>query len=59
MAKQKLLVSVRDRYRTSSKDDKSRILDEFIATIDSDRLTAIGRFWKLRRWIARQLRTRC
>ena len=37
MAKQKLLASVRDRYRTSSKDDKSRILDEFIATIDSDR----------------------
>ena len=37
MAKQKLLASVRDRYRTSSRKDKSRILDEFIATIDSDR----------------------
>ena len=37
MAKQKLLASVRDRYRTSSRKDKSRILDEFIATIESDR----------------------
>ena len=37
MAKQKLLASVQDRYRTSCRKDKSRILDEFIATIDSDR----------------------
>ena len=29
--------SVQDRYRTSCRKDKSRILDEFIATIDSDR----------------------
>ena len=36
MAKQKLLASVRDQYRTSSRKDKSRTLDEFIATIDSD-----------------------
>ena len=37
MAKQMLLASVRDRYRTSFGKDRSRILDEFIATIDSDR----------------------
>ena len=37
MAKQKLLASVRDRYRASPGKNKSRILDEFIATIDSDR----------------------
>ena len=37
MAKQELLASVRDRYRISSGKDKSRILDEFIATIDGDR----------------------
>ena len=37
MATQKLLASARDRYRTSCRKDKSRILDEFIATIDSDR----------------------
>ena len=37
MAKQKLLASVRGRYRTSFRKDKSRILNEFIATIDSGR----------------------
>ena len=31
MAKRELLVTLRDRYRSSSKKDKSRILDEFIA----------------------------
>ena len=31
MAKQELLATIRDRYRESSKKDKSRILDEFIA----------------------------
>ena len=31
MAKQELLATIRDRYRASSKKDKSRILDEFIA----------------------------
>ena len=31
MAKQELLVTVRERYRNSSKKDKGRILDEFIA----------------------------
>ena len=31
MAKQELLATTRDRYRASSKREKSRILDEFIA----------------------------
>ena len=31
MAKRELLVTLRARYRNSSKKDKSRILDEFIA----------------------------
>ena len=31
MAKQELLVTLRERCRSSSKKDKSRILDEFIA----------------------------
>lgn len=31
MAKQELLATLRDRYQSSSKKDKSRILDEFIA----------------------------
>ena len=31
MAKQELLAAIRDRYRASSKREKSRILDEFIA----------------------------
>ena len=31
MAKQELLATIRDRYRRSSKKDKGRILDEFIA----------------------------
>ena len=31
MAKQELLATIRDRYRASSRKDKSRILDEFIA----------------------------
>ena len=31
MAKQELLASIRDRYRGSSRKDKSKILDEFIA----------------------------
>ena len=31
MAKQELLASIRDRYRESSRQDKSKILDEFIA----------------------------
>ena len=31
MAKQELLATIRDRYRASSKREKSLILDEFIA----------------------------
>ena len=31
MAKRELLATLTDRYRNSSKRDKSRILDEFIA----------------------------
>ena len=31
MARRELLVALGDRYRSSSKKDKSRILDEFIA----------------------------
>ena len=31
MAKQELLASIRDRYRKTSRKDKSKILDEFIA----------------------------
>ena len=31
MAKQELLASIQDRYRESSRKDKSKILDEFIA----------------------------
>ena len=31
MAKQELLATIRDHYRASSKQEKSRILDEFIA----------------------------
>ena len=31
MAKRELLATIRDRYRASSKREKSRILDEFIA----------------------------
>ena len=33
MAKQELLATIRDRYQTSSRKDKSRILDEFVAVI--------------------------
>ena len=31
MAKQELLATIRDRYWASSRKDKSRVLDEFIA----------------------------
>ena len=31
MAKRELLASIQDRYRESSRKDKSKILDEFIA----------------------------
>ena len=35
MAKPKLLATIRDRYRASSKREKSRILDEFIPELMS------------------------
>ncbi len=44
MAKRELLATLRDRYRCSSKKDKSRILDEFIGNSSelrgSEQLTA-------------------
>ena len=41
MAKQELLATIRDRYRASSKGEKSRILDEFIAITGHYRKHAI------------------
>ena len=35
MAKQELLATIRDRYRASSRKEKSRILDEFIPELTS------------------------
>ena len=35
MAKQELLATIRDRYRASSKREKSLILDEFIPELTS------------------------
>ena len=35
MVKQELMATVRDRYRASSKREKSRILDEFIPELTS------------------------
>ena len=37
MAKRELLATIRDRYQISSKKDKSRILDEFIAVTGHNR----------------------
>ena len=41
MAKQELLATIRDRYRASSKHDKTRILDEFVAVTGHHRKYAI------------------
>ena len=41
MAKQELLATLRDRYRESSKKDKGRILDEFIAVTGHHRSRSI------------------
>ena len=41
MAKQELLATIRDRYRSSSKKDKSRILNEFIAVTGHHRKDGI------------------
>ena len=42
MAKQELLATIRDRYRASSRKDKSRILDEFIAVTGHHRKHGIS-----------------
>ena len=42
MAKQELLAIIRDRYRASSKQEKSRILDEFIAVTGTTASMASG-----------------
>ena len=47
MAKQELLAPIRDRYRASSKKDKSRILDEFIAVTGHHRKHGIRLLGKL------------
>ena len=47
MAKQELLATIRDRYRESSKKDKGRILDEFIAVTGHHRkhgIRLLGQF---------------
>ena len=47
MAKQELLVTLRERYWSSSKKDKSRILDEFIAVTGHHRkhgIRLLGQF---------------
>ena len=41
MAKRELLATIRDRYRASSKHDKTRILDEFVAVTGHHRKHAI------------------
>ena len=43
MAKRELLATIRDRYRASSKNDKTRILDEFVAVTGHHRKHAIRR----------------
>ncbi len=47
MAKQELLDTIRDRYRSSTKKDKSRILDEFIAVTGHHRKHGIRMLGKL------------
>ena len=41
MAKRELLATIQDRYRASSKNDKTRILDEFVAVTGHHRKHAI------------------
>ena len=41
MAKRELLATIQDRYRVSSKNDKTRILDEFVAVTGHHRKHAI------------------
>ena len=47
VAKRELLATLRDRYRSSSKKDKSRILDEFIAVTGHHRKHGIRLLGKL------------
>ena len=47
VAKRELLATLRDRYRCSSKKDKSRILDEFIAVTGHHRKHGIRLLGKL------------
>ena len=47
MAKRELLATLRDRYRCSSKKDKTRILDEFIAITGHHRKHGIRLLGKL------------
>ena len=47
MAKQELPATIRDRYRASSKREKSRILDEFIAVTGHHRKHGIRLLGKL------------
>ena len=47
MAKQELLDTIRDRYRSSTKRDKTRILDEFIAVTGHHRKHGIRLLGKL------------
>ena len=47
MAKQELLDTIRDRYRNSTKKDKTRILDEFIAVTGHHRKHGIRLLGKL------------
>ena len=42
MAKRELLASIRDGYRESTRKDKSRVLDEFIAENSHHRKHGIG-----------------
>ena len=47
MAKQELLDTIRDRYRSSTKKDKTRILDGFIAVTGHHRKHGIRLLGKL------------
>ena len=47
MAKRELLATLRDRYRSSTKKNKSRILDEFIAVTGHHRKHGIRLLGKL------------
>ena len=42
MAQRELLATIRNRYRSSFKKDKSRIIDEFIAATGHDHQPGIG-----------------